>query len=354
MPPTNRAAWLKTKQGPEHVVDSAPYTAPSDNELVIKTGAMAINPADVIIQKMGIIIPEDKYPAILGCDAAGEVVEVHPSLASKFTVGDRVMGCTSTVQFRNEQVEFIGLQYAGFQEFAVLKLPFLTKIPKHMRLEDAAVLPLAVLTSSSCLFAKETLALTPPMGKGKEGNQGKTLLVWGASSSVGSCGVQLATQAGYDVVGIASKKNHEMVKALGVREVFDQSDPNLAENVLQSLKGKDVVGAYDAITADASFDGLCQILERCEGRKLICSVMPGAEEKATRGVKIVTNFVADAEEFREGMGNSIWRWLEKALEEGKLKSAPPADVVGSGLESVQKALDLMEQGVSAKKLVIAI
>ena len=32
------------------------------------------------------------YPAILGCDVAGDIVEVHPSLAGVYRIGDRVVG----------------------------------------------------------------------------------------------------------------------------------------------------------------------------------------------------------------------------------------------------------------------
>lgn len=73
MSPKNRAAWITAKQSPINVVDNAPYTNPSANELVIKTKAIALNPADFHIQKLGILLKE--YPAILGCDVAGEVVE---------------------------------------------------------------------------------------------------------------------------------------------------------------------------------------------------------------------------------------------------------------------------------------
>lgn len=89
MAPSNRASWLLDKQHPVNAVKIAPYTAASDNEIVIKVKAMAINPADVKIQQMGMLITD--YPAILGCDVAGEVIEVGPSLADVYNVGDRVI-----------------------------------------------------------------------------------------------------------------------------------------------------------------------------------------------------------------------------------------------------------------------
>lgn len=56
------------------VVQDAPYSKPEADELVIKTMAITVNPADVVIQKLGVLL--QSYPAILGCDVAGIVEEV--------------------------------------------------------------------------------------------------------------------------------------------------------------------------------------------------------------------------------------------------------------------------------------
>lgn len=90
MSPANRALWLNAKQDAEMIINEAPYPSLASNELVIKTKAVAINPADVILQKAGVLLTH--YPAILGCDAAGIVQEVSPDLAHMFKPGDRVFG----------------------------------------------------------------------------------------------------------------------------------------------------------------------------------------------------------------------------------------------------------------------
>lgn len=345
MPPSNRASWLMAKQSPVNVVDSAPYTSPSANELLIKTKAIALNPADVVVQKLGILLQE--YPAILGCDVAGEVVEAHPSLADVYSIGDRVVGAAGCLNRKDG-----AYCYSAFQEYVILKLPSIAIIPKEVAYEDAVVLPLGINTAASCLFMDETLGLKAPSIDGAKPGQGKTLLVWGASSSVGSCGVQMATHAGYEVVGVASRRNHEMVKGLGASMCFDQIDPSLVDDVVTYLKGKEVVGAYDAINDDAALNTLCEILDRSDGRKLVASVVPGAETKGTKGVKIVTNFAADAASSE--VPKAIWQWLNKAMEESRIKYMPQSEVVGKGLEQVQQAVDLLAKGVSAKKLVVSI
>lgn len=329
--PSNRASWLMTKQATA-VVATAPYTSPSSNELVIRTRAVAINPADVIIQKSDVLLT--KYPAILGCDVAGEVVEVDPSLADTFKIGDRVIGASSPL---------FGYSYSGFQEYVVLKAPSIAKIPNACRYEDAVVLPLGINTAASCLFAKETLGLD----LSRSGAEAGTVLVWGASSSVGACAVQMAALAGYDVVGVASAANHEMVKGLGASACFDYHVPDVVEQLVAHLKGKQIVGAV--LSVDTNLDPICEIVSRSQGTKLVVSVIPGADQKGSHGVRVTTNFASVGQ-----LQSDIWRWLQNAMDAGKIKYAPPAEVVGKGLESIQAAIDQLAAGVSAKKLVVSI
>jgi hypothetical protein len=47
-------------------------------------------------------------------------------------------------------------------------------------------------------------------------------------------------------------------------------------------------------------------------------------------------------------------FLPKALAAGEFKSAPTAEVVGKGLGSIQKGLDQVKKGASAKKYVISL
>ena len=342
MEPQNFAAFLPSKGSPNHVVDEAPYNKPAPHEVVIRNKAVAINPADVGIQKMGIII--DSYPAILGCDVAGIVEEVGSEVAD-FQVGDRVIGPAKPLPG--------GIyKYAGFQRFTVLETPLIARIPERVSFTDAVVLPLAINTAATCLFEEDTLQLDLPPMSGKDG---KTLLVWGASSSVGSCGVQLAVAAGYGVIGIASAKNHDLVKSLGASHCFDQQDPNIAVAITEALKGKYCVGAYNAIAQEDTFGILSEVLRQSDGRKLIASVTPGAEDFSTADVTVKTNLGVAWTFAKSPVGRHIWRsYVEPALASGALRCMPPADVVGFGLQDVQKAIDILGQGVSAKKVVIAL
>lgn len=86
--PTNQAAWL-IKAGTALKVDSAPLPTAGPGEIVIKNAAIAINPLDCHMQDSGVFVQQ--WPAIFGCDVAGEVHEVG-SGTQRFKKGDRVIG----------------------------------------------------------------------------------------------------------------------------------------------------------------------------------------------------------------------------------------------------------------------
>jgi hypothetical protein len=85
--PQNRAAWLTAPATPFAVREAA-YPSPLPHEIVIRSGAVAINPVDWKVQ-YGSTFPIT-YPHILGEDVAGEVVEVGSAVDS-VKVGDRVV-----------------------------------------------------------------------------------------------------------------------------------------------------------------------------------------------------------------------------------------------------------------------
>jgi hypothetical protein len=84
----NVAAWqLKPKQRPL-VVSNAPYTSPPKDHVLVQVYDVAINPIDWILQEQDLF--KLKYPAILGDDIAGEIVELGEGV-DDFHTGQRVI-----------------------------------------------------------------------------------------------------------------------------------------------------------------------------------------------------------------------------------------------------------------------
>ena len=186
--PTNTAAWINAKHA-KLEVGPAPYTRPGDDQIVIRNYAVAINPLDWIIQVAGNLTYRWlKYPTVLGSDVAGEVAEVGKEV-TRFRVGDRVLGhAVGTDKDSNRAAE------GGFQQYTVVLERMAAPIPDTMPFEDAAVLPLALSTASCGLFQADQLGLRHPSANPEP--TGRTLLVWGGSTSVGSNAIQLAAAAG--------------------------------------------------------------------------------------------------------------------------------------------------------------
>ncbi|OAP57402.1 hypothetical protein AYL99_08140 [Fonsecaea erecta] len=338
MAPRNHAAWLKSKGAAELVVEEAPYSHPSAYEIVIQNKAVGINPGEVSVQKLGVRV--NGYPSILGSEVAGIVEEVGSGLTSVFKPGDRVVARANRM---------VANKYAGYQEYVVLSPPLLARIPDHIKFTEAVVLPVGMTTASSCLFDSTTLGLEMPPGSG---GQGKTLLIWGASSAIGLAGVQLAAAAGYEVFGVASRHNHELVKSVGATRCYDRHSVNVVDEIVADLKGKEIVGAYDAISQKETTTALCEILHRSGGRKLIAAVLP-VEDYVKHDVVIKTNFTVNVE--KSGIGQHIWQdFLEPGLASGAVQCKPDAEVVGSSLDDIQKGLNLLAKGVSAKKIVVTL
>ena len=86
IPSQQKALLLQSKLG-QFAVETVPVSKPGSGEILVKVEAAALNPLDWKIQAYGLIV--EKYPAILGFDGSGTVVEVGEDVTS-FAVGDRV------------------------------------------------------------------------------------------------------------------------------------------------------------------------------------------------------------------------------------------------------------------------
>lgn len=177
---------------------------------------------------------------------------------------------------------------------------------------------------------------------------GKTLVVYGASSSVGSMTTQIAAATGINVIAIAGTHNHDLVKRCGAAQVFDHKDSSGVEKLVKAAKASqsEFVGIFDAISTPETYAGDLDILEKLGGGHLACVHPPLADNVPTNvktGMIFAVNDVATPT-YRD--------FVTPALQSGKLKCLPPPTIVGKGLEHVNDALKKSKAGVSATKLVV--
>jgi NADPH:quinone reductase-like Zn-dependent oxidoreductase len=368
--PSNSAAWYPAKFA-KLEVGPAPYTAPCGNEVVVRNRAVAINPVDWALPRLGGVgFPWIKTPTVLGSDVAGDVVEIGDRV-SRFKVGDRVFGQalgTSKARF--------GPAEGAFQDYTVLVDYMAAPIPEAMTYESAAVLPLAVSTAACGLFQKDHLALQHPSAAPRP--TGKTLLVWGGSTSVGGNAIQLAVAAGYEVVATASPRNFDYLRKLGAKQVFDYNSKTVVADIVAALRGKTIAGAIAIGTRSTApcFD----IVHACKGDKFVstASAAVSLDQLPERGgltpammVKFVssglamlikarmqgirTKFIFGDSLADNEVGPMIYRdFLPGVLAAGTYVAAPEPLVVSHGLESIQTAFDAQRRGVSARKIVVTL
>jgi NADPH:quinone reductase-like Zn-dependent oxidoreductase len=262
--PSNAGAWLN---GPKCrlEVKSAPYTSPSEGEIVIKNGAVAINPIDWIKVDLGNMeYPWVKHPFVLGTDIAGEVVEIGSGVA-RFNIGDRVVAhAVGAGRKYNTSTK------TAFQNYTVSLVHMTSPIPDSMSYEEASVMPLGLSTAACGLFETDQLALQCPSAKLAASPTGKTVLIWGGSTSVGCNAIQLAVAAGYEVITTCSVKNFALVKQLGASEVFDYNSPTIVPNIINAFKNKTAAGAMSIGQGGA--EACMDILHQCKGNKFIAMV----------------------------------------------------------------------------------
>jgi NADPH:quinone reductase-like Zn-dependent oxidoreductase len=369
--PASQAAWLRARRG-RLEIGPAPYTPPQSNEIVVRNRAVAINPVDWMALSIGdLFYPWLKYPTVLGSDVAGEVVAVGRAV-SRFKLGDRVLGhAVGTQKLRNNPAE------GAFQNYTVLLEHMVSPIPETLRYEHAAVLPLGLSTAACGLFQKNHLALQYPSADAKP--TGKTLLVWGGSTSVGSNAIQLAVAAGYAVIATASPKNFAYARALGANLVFDYHSQTVVADIIRAFEGRTIAGALAVGVGSAR--PCLDIVHACKGDKFVSMAtpsvsfdrLPGGFRRTFRLVPILAHMIAStsammikARRRKIGMkfiwgsalvDNEVSRiiygdFLPQALADRRYVPAPDPLIVGHELTDISCALETQKRGVSAKKIVV--
>lgn len=171
-----------------------PKVAPGS--VLIRVERAAVNPVDWKLMQGGLDpLMDVVFPVIPGWDVSGVIEEVGMDVP-EFQPGDRVAAYA-----RKDFVH--GGTYA---EYVSLRAADVARIPEGVDFDQAAGLPLAGKTALRTL---EQLELSSQ----------DTLLIHAASGGVGYIAAQLAVEAGATVIGTASEKNHEKLRAVGVTPV---------------------------------------------------------------------------------------------------------------------------------------
>jgi NADPH:quinone reductase-like Zn-dependent oxidoreductase len=195
---------------------------PKEDEVLVKIHATTVTRSDcgvragkpfIIRLFFGLRRPKER---ILGTELAGEVDAVGAAV-SEFAIGDHVFG--STPAFRSgAHAEFICMRETA---------PLVHK-PADLTFEQAAAVTDGMILALMCLQASHI-------------RKGQSMLVYGASGSIGTAGVQLAKYFEAEVDAVCNTKNVELVRSLGADKVIDY----MQEDFTQNGKTYDVI--FDAV-----------------------------------------------------------------------------------------------------------
>ena len=207
-----RAVVFDTYGAPEVLrLEEVERPVPKADEVRVKIHATTVTRSDCAVRAgkpfisrffTGLRRPKQR---ILGTELAGEVEAVGAAV-HEFGVGDHVFGTTSTFRF-GTHAEFICMQESA---------PLAHK-PAGMSFEEAAAVCDGVI-----------LAL---MGLRAAGlRKGQKIVIYGASGSIGTAGVQLARYFEADVTAVCNTKNLELVRSLGADRVIDYTQEDFTKN----------------------------------------------------------------------------------------------------------------------------
>jgi NADPH:quinone reductase-like Zn-dependent oxidoreductase len=276
-----------------------PHPGPGQIRILVR--AAAVNPIDWKIRS-GVMGGE--LPRRTGVEAAGIVDELGDGV-SDVAVGDRVFASAA----------------GAAAQFALSS--FYAPIPAALDFVAAAALPVAAET------AVRTLDL---LGVGP----GQTLVINGASGSVGIAAVQFARDRGARVIGTASAANQDYVRSFGAEPT------TYGDGLVERVRGLASGGVDRAL--DAAGGGALPALVELTGspdRVVTIADYPGAEQTGVR--------------FSGGMGEErAWGALRDAaalVEAGRL-SVPVAQTFP--LDQIAEAHRVSQTGHPRGKLVLTL
>lgn len=172
-----KAAFIRQTGAPSVIeYGELPTPEPRPTEVLVKVGAVSVNPIDTYI-RAGAVSMISHFPYIIGSDLSG-TVEAVGSEVKRFKAGDRVWGSNQGLFGRR----------GTFAEYASVDERWLYATPSRETDSEAAAGALVGLTAHMGLFLHADL------------EPGEVVFVNGGAGGVGSAVVQLAKAAGAFVV----------------------------------------------------------------------------------------------------------------------------------------------------------
>jgi NADPH2:quinone reductase len=189
------------------VVD-LPMPSPGPAEVRIRIAACGVGYVDALVA-LGRYQVKPALPHVPGGEVAGWIDAIGEKV-TELSVGDRVLA-----QVRG-----------GFCEYAVVPTTVVSRIPGHMRFDQAAGFRINYVTALHGLRDRAHL------------QAGETLLVIGAAGGVGSAAVQVGALLGAKVVGVASTpEKRTLAASYGAEITLDRNPEGWRDRLRAAVPG---------------------------------------------------------------------------------------------------------------------
>jgi NADPH:quinone reductase-like Zn-dependent oxidoreductase len=198
--------------------------APEPGQVVVRVEAAGVSFAEVQMLR-GRYFGQPEFPFVPGYDLVGEVAEVGEGV-DEGLLGRRVAALTQT---------------GAWADRVALGADDVAPVSSDLDPADAVAAVTNGVTAWQMLHRAASV------------RPGQTVLVHGASGGVGTLLVQLARRAGVEVIGTASARKHEYVRALGAVPVDYKDDvpsrvreisPGGVDAVFDHVGGPGLVDSY--------------------------------------------------------------------------------------------------------------
>ncbi|KAJ5365945.1 GroES-like protein [Penicillium concentricum] len=382
-------AAVSLANGEPFKVLTRPTPKPGPGELLIEVKSVALNPADGHMRDKGLFI--SAYPTVIGFDISGLVLEVGDNIPVGATDESPCPyfrpGITRVAAFAASFWRACDPDYGAFQERCLVPWQHALPLPEGVSWNQAATLPVAVevplsawdimgisrvgeATASSSVSAAPVVSDTSAGTQQNKKQKNEALLVWGASSSVGTMGVQSARLLREDhdssfaaVYTTAGAANLKYIGSLGADRVFDYKDPHVVDAIISAAREDGLVIRHCFLATGQLAP--CQAVlkafiwddQRKEDQKAKIGSAPVIPADAEEVNGVETLFVLPSMDEGQRLAQfQCWMgtWLRENLANGTIRPSPEPRVVGKGLGAINAGLDVLLRGVSCTKLVVEV
>ena len=327
--------------GPEVLaIDDIDVPQIKDNEVLIRIKTASLNHLDLWVRKG---IPGLNLPLILGSDGAGIIEALGNSVSGNekidsgkevFIVPFRTDKPVGTNEELSEKYEILGEHLNGTQaEFICVPADFVMPKPHHLTWDQTSAFPLAYMTAYHMLTKKIQL------------NENHSILIWGASSGIGSAAIQIAKLYGAEVITTSgSERKTEFAYKLGADHVINYRENNVAKMLLEITDGQGVDVVFEHVGVE-SWPASLRSLKK-GGKIIVCG--------STTGPKVHLDlrhlYIKHQQIIGSTMGNRMdLIELSQLIDQHKI-----TPVVGESLHftEIKKAHEILEKNQQMGKIVI--